>query len=182
MYCGKNRTALASQEQIAKAAMELLERKSYGQISVSELCKVAQVSRQTFYSLFESKDNVMVFILQERYCYEPAPEETYLTCLEQLCRSLCRYIRDQRDFIRRLEQNHITYLLCDSFRNALTMCPCFLGNLPSQVRPYAINFLAGGFTSIAQTYVQDETDIDEDLLYHICLDLFHGRGLPEEDQ
>ena len=178
MYCGKNRTALASQEQIAMAILRLMESKAYSQISVCELCKEANVSRQTFYSLFESKDNVMVFILQERYSYEPSPEDEYLNCMEQLCRSYCRYIVAQRDFIRCLEENHITYLLCDSFRSALKECPCFLGNLPEHMRPYAINFLAGGFTSIAQTYVQEETEVDEELLFHICLDMFHGRGLP----
>ena len=71
MYCGTNKTALQSQRQIAAAMMALIQEKPYAQISISELCKTAGISRQTFYSLFTSRDNVMVFTLQERCCYEP---------------------------------------------------------------------------------------------------------------
>ena len=52
MYCGKNKTALGSQQQIAKTLLLLLSEKSYQDISMSELCREAGISRQTFYSLF----------------------------------------------------------------------------------------------------------------------------------
>ena len=68
MYCGNNKTALQSQRQIAEAMMALLGQKPFSQISVSELCKIAGISRQTFYTLFTSRENVMVFTLQSRYC------------------------------------------------------------------------------------------------------------------
>ncbi len=70
MYCGSNKTALCSQRQIAKAMMSLLEEKSFDQISVCELCRLAGISRQTFYSLFSSQENVIVFLLKEKYCFE----------------------------------------------------------------------------------------------------------------
>ena len=49
MYCGRNKTALTSQRQIAEAMMRLIQDKPYAQISVSELCKEAGISRQTFF-------------------------------------------------------------------------------------------------------------------------------------
>ena len=64
MYCGSNKTALMSQELISRAMMRLIQEKPFTQISVSELCKTAGISRQTFYSLFTSRENVMVFALQ----------------------------------------------------------------------------------------------------------------------
>ena len=176
MYCGKNRTALASQEQIAQAALQLIQAKPYASISVSELCKQSGVSRQTFYTLFESKDNVMVFLLQEQYCYEPpVSQDAHPTCLEQLCREYSHYICRQKDFIRVLVENRIIYLLTDSFYEALTHCGCFLSSLEDTRRSYAAHFIASGFTSIAQTYVTEGVNTSEEFLYQICLQLFEGR-------
>ena len=178
MYCGNNRTALASQQQIAQAALQLIRKKSYASISVSELCKEAGISRQTFYSLFESKDNVMVFILQELYCYEPpANDDSHPSCIEQLCREYSRYICHQKDFIQLLVRNNITYLLNDSFYDALTHCSCFLSAMEPSRRPYAAHFIAGGFTSIAQTFIAEGGTADEDFLFRICLQLFEGNWM-----
>ena len=71
MYCGTNKTALQSQRQIANAMMALLGQKPFAQITVSEVCKAAGISRQTFYTLFTSRENVMVFTLQSRACCAP---------------------------------------------------------------------------------------------------------------
>ena len=71
MYEGCNKTALTSQSAIADALLSLMEEKPYTRISVSEICKSAGVSRQTFYTLFESKDNVIAFELERKYCFRP---------------------------------------------------------------------------------------------------------------
>ena len=59
MYCGTNPTALLNQRQLAKALFRLMEQKPFSAISVSELCRAASISRQTFYSLFDSKESVV---------------------------------------------------------------------------------------------------------------------------
>ena len=63
MYSGKNRTALLSQQLIGDAMMRLLNRLAFDQISISDLCREAEISRQTFYSLFDSKENVVIYEL-----------------------------------------------------------------------------------------------------------------------
>ena len=49
MYTGDNKTAVLSQQLISDALLSILEEKAFEDISISELCKKAQVSRQTFY-------------------------------------------------------------------------------------------------------------------------------------
>lgn len=71
MYCGRNKIALSSQKQIAETMLRLLTENSYAAISVSMICREAGVSRQTFYSLFQSKENVIIYMFQEKYCYSP---------------------------------------------------------------------------------------------------------------
>ncbi|MBQ9033106.1 MAG: TetR/AcrR family transcriptional regulator, partial [Lachnospiraceae bacterium] len=94
MYEGCNKTAIASQAAIAEALIELMKDKPYSRISVSEICKRAGVSRQTFYSLFASKDNVISFILERKYCFRPQDHECCRSSmtLEDICRAYSQYI------------------------------------------------------------------------------------------
>ena len=177
MYCGNNKTACASQLQIANALLALLEEKPYSEISVSELCKKAGISRQTFYSLFSSMDNVIVYLLQNHGCYAPAAPEESASCLQALCREYCMYMIDQSDFIRTLVENHIIFLLYDSIYESLSAYPCFFEDFSPSKRSYVANFLAGGFTSIAKNYVMEGQSADVEFLTSICLDLFEGRLL-----
>lgn len=71
MYNGNNKTALESQRQIAAAFTVLLREKPYSQISVSAICKEAGVSRQTFYTLFSSKENIVLYVLRKRHTFHP---------------------------------------------------------------------------------------------------------------
>lgn len=48
-----NKRRKASQEKIKKVFVELLQTKELGRISVSEICKEAQVNRTTFYSNYD---------------------------------------------------------------------------------------------------------------------------------
>ena len=167
MYCGRNKTALTSQRQIARALMALMTEKPYEQISVCELCREAGISRQTFYSLFSSRENVVVFTLQAQYGYDPeeslqeepprevsAPEES--SCgIRSLCRGYSRYILQHQDFLRLLVQNHIDYLLYDSIYEALEECGGFLKQQDPCTRRYAASFYAGGVSSVARCYAME---------------------------
>ena len=107
MYEGCNKTAIASQAAIAEALIELMKDKPYSRISVSEICKRAGVSRQTFYSLFASKDNVISFILERKYCFRPQDHECCRSSmtLEDICRAYSQYITERRDMIVLLVRN-----------------------------------------------------------------------------
>ena len=77
MYQGRNRTALASQRQIAKAMLELMSEEPYAGITVAEVCRRADLRALCrAYSRFVIQhrkvlqllaDNDLVGLLQERY-------------------------------------------------------------------------------------------------------------------
>ena len=107
MYCGNNKTALQSQRQIAGALMALIREKPYAQITISELCKAAGISRQTFYSLFTSRENVVVFSLQANACEAPEIRHAEDVCdrgdaLRFLCRGYSEYMLHNRELIKLL--------------------------------------------------------------------------------
>ena len=185
LYCGTNKTALASQDQIANTLLALMKEKPYDEISVSELCRCAGISRQTFYSLYQSKENVVIRILQNYYCYMPAehlPEnehdpgdQSLNSCrMEVFCRDYCRYLTDHADFIHLLVENNITHLLYDSIYESMHECGCLLGKLEAEQRSYSAGFIASGFVGIAKVYVERNCEDGADELADTLISLFSG--------
>ena len=174
MYCGSNKTARSSQDRIACALIALMEQRPFSAISVSELSRAAGVSRQTFYSLFGTKEDVISYVLRESYGYSMDAAELpgCDSALERMCRGYSGYIASQRQFLRLLVENNISYLLYDSIAGSLLECGCFLGARPPRERQYAANFTAGGIAGIVREYVMEEGE--GDALDQIFLELFSG--------
>lgn len=189
MYCGRNKIALSSQKQIADTMLRLLTKNSYAAISVSMICREAGVSRQTFYSLFQSKENVIIYMFQEKYCYSPEEasgqdssgdgaddtDRKTLFPLEAMCRGYSHYMVAQRKFIRLLVDNDITYLMHAALREVMESCECFLPDRAENVRTLAADFMAGGMTCIARHYIQCGLTQDEEELSRLTMSLFNGK-------
>lgn len=180
MYCGSNKTALQSQKQTSEAMMELLREKPFAQITISELCKTAGISRQTFYSLFTSRENVMVFTLQEQYCEGIAslsPDQTMYSndLLEWLCHKYSIYMLRNKDLIQTLVDNHIEYLLYDSFYDAMNSCEYFLDRSDPCTRSYAASFYAGGFACVARRYAEEGCSSSAEQLEGLLNTLLSGK-------
>ena len=176
MYCGSNKTALSSQKQIAEALLRLMADHPYADISVSSLCREAGISRQTFYSLFTSRENVVVYTLQEKYGYTPEQPEEEEDCsaLHRLCRGYGNYIVNNRSFLQVLVDNGIDYLLYDSIADALSSCSCFMPDLPDERRQFAADYYAGGITGVAKRYARLGCRITEAELEDILYQLLSG--------
>ena len=151
MYCGSNKTALASQRQVAQAMMQLIQEKPYSRITISELCKTAGISRQTFYSLFTSRENVMIFTIQAQYCcdLDEIPIHQARRQSEKL-RNLCRGSSD-----------------------------CVFGGADPCLRRYASSFYAGGISCVAREYAREGCASGVDQLEELLMALFTGQVFPE---
>lgn len=67
MYEGNNPTALNSREWLVNALLTLMETKPYSKITVKDICQKADLSRQTFYNFFETKDDIILFCIKRCY-------------------------------------------------------------------------------------------------------------------
>ena len=180
MYCGSNKTAMGSQRHIAEALMRLMQEKPFSQISVSELCREAGISRQTFYTLFSSRENVMIFTLQAQCCDLQKSGEAHreAACkrdrLQTLCVGYSRYLVSNRDLIRKLVENQLDYLLYDSFFETLNSSECLFSDADPVLRRYAAGFYAGGVSRVARQYALDGCCASENQLQQLLVQLFTG--------
>ena len=160
--------------------MGLLQVKPFSQITISELCKEAGISRQTFYTLFTNRENVMVFTLQDQYCEVlevsvPASASRGDDLLQWLCHNYSMYILRNRALIKLLVDNHLDYLLYDSFFEAMDSCGCFLPAVDPCMRSYAASFYAGGVACVARRYAEEGCSSTAAQLEDLLMTLFSGR-------
>ena len=169
MYQGKNKTAIASQRQIAEALLALMHRMPYAEISVAELCREADVSRQTFYSLYQKKDNVVRYLLRAS-CEPDVPgREPGISHLRQMCSCYSRYITQHREILSLLVENGMTVMIVDMLLLAFRKDGLFGYTLPEENREYHALFLAGGMTRLAKFFLQADTSPEdiEEILYRL---------------
>ena len=177
MYEGCNKTALSSQKNIADSFIKLLREEEYTRISISEICKQADVSRQTFYTLFESKENIVAFVLAKHYEFHPAHE---CKCkgtptLVQLSKAYSKYILSKKEILQLLVKNNIIYMMQCNLYKAFTSCEGMHFDDDAVVNDLTADFLAAGLTIIAKHYCLNSDKISEDQLEALIYDLFSGK-------
>lgn len=179
MYQGCNKTALCSQNNIAEGFYALLQEKEYSKITASEICKKSGVSRQTFYSLFSSKENIVAFILSKEYSFNPTEECkcSGTPTLQELSKGFSSFIVQKSDFIDLLEKNNIIYLMQETLYDSFNCCGGNDGCLQvdsTLSSDLAIDFVASGLTTIAKHYVKNRSEISCAQLEKMIYVLFSG--------
>ena len=156
--------------------LRLLEEKPFSEISVSDLCREAQVSRQTFYSLFGAKENVILYELSHNCCF--LPEESSATCHSAVFRSFCedysRYIIEKKHIISLLVRNDMIHFLYDVQYRSLMDCNYFISDVSDESRIFIVDFIASGMNSIAKNFVLTGGKADVGFLKKLMFSLFGG--------
>ncbi|MBR5047578.1 MAG: TetR/AcrR family transcriptional regulator [Eubacterium sp.] len=178
MYTGNNKTALCSQRNIADAFIQLLRENNYGSISVSKICKAAQVSRQTFYSLFESKENIIIYELSKKHGFQPGETcDNAALNLEELSSEYSDYIFDKKEFLSLLVDNDIMYLMHECLFDSFLGCSCFEPDRSREYREFLAEFFAGGLCGIAKIFILQGCSLSSERLHDMIYDLFSGNYL-----
>ncbi|HAG13345.1 MAG TPA: TetR family transcriptional regulator [Ruminococcus sp.] len=176
MYNGENKTALLSQQMISDALLRLLEIESFAEISISTLCKEAQVSRQTFYSLFGTKENVVIYLLQTHFCYHPTEDQNI--CRSANFRNFCigysEYVIRNQGVLETLVRNDLMHYLYDVQYNCLMENTHFMQDIPQDERLFLVDFITGGMNSIVKNYMNCARRGDCDYLEKLMYRLFSG--------
>ena len=168
----RNNALRASRRQIAEAMRSLMESRPFEDISVAAVCRTAGVSRQTFYTQFRSRENVVAFLLSGDSCGAPGVVENAEDTLSFLCRSYSRYVIRQEAMLRCLAANRMMGLLRDALRESFERCGCFSVCVREEMRPYAADYVAAALTSITETFLR--TGADPDTLEDVARSLLRG--------
>ena len=155
-----------SQKCIKEAFFALLKEKNFQDITISDLCKKADISRQTFYSLFKNKENILIYELKQNYPFAMCQYNEDVT-LQKLCTSFSSYLNENYCFIKLLIDNDYGQLLYQMFYQSLLHCHCDMR-------------VAGGMLSITKTYVTKEKR-EQSFIEKITYELFSGTFFKQEE-
>ena len=174
MYQGKNPTALTSQKLLLDTMNELLGEKEFKDISVSELCSRSGVSRQTFYSLFGTKENILLYQLEVINDTRPDPEDDSSISLIETCERFSRYVVSNYEKLKMLIENNLCEVLYTMIYQSMTSCRRSFLTQDEKIQEYAAQFVAAGLSSLTQKYIREHKIPDQTELAEIAYKIMSG--------
>lgn len=161
MYTGKNPSALRSKDWLREALLQLLEERKYAQITIKELCARADLSRQTFYQMFDSKDEVMEYHFMTLFqgFSKECGDFGSISISGLTCRFFQFFYRHRR-FVEELIENNMTYILERQFERYLRQIALFRTINDREQHPdYSLAYVAGALTQILIHWFQCGFDL-----------------------
>ena len=131
--------------------LTLLQDRPWDKISVSEIAKIADIGRVTFYRNFADKDDVMRRFLHQqtdRFQMETAKNPVDPDRPSEFVERMLRHMYQYRDTMDLLQRDGKMYLLEDEFDRA------FSEELADQTDKYHMAFIIGGFYKLFRCWAE----------------------------
>lgn len=173
MYQGNNPTALQSQKMIINALLRLMEKKEFSKINIKELCETAMISRQTFYSLFNNKEEVIGLHLDTLFhiYFEEFIRSKRDFTIKDLCDNTISYLIKQKELIRIMVNNNLDHVVKDRIESYLLL----LWTTKRENQNYAIAFLTGALMSVISLAVKNNEFDNETKISELIEEIITGK-------
>ena len=152
LYQGTNPSALKSRAMIVTAMFELLETTPYTNINVRKLTDAAKVSRQTFYAMFDNREEVVQCRIEELFVdYQDALKREPLS-LHTLVTLFFEFYENNADIFNPLLTNQLEPLLTSN----ASRCIRTLDLTPDATVKYTSEFIAAGLTQLLSSWYRTQ--------------------------
>lgn len=176
MYEGNNPTALNSREWLVNALLSLMEAKPYSLITVKDICQKADLSRQTFYNFFGTKDDIIRFCIQQ--CYQEMMKQLKsktTLLLSDITEQLIKTFQHNRHMINLIISQNLDHILEHELALAIEL-------FAEQVNPesgghpyqYGTAFLTGAIAHTVLYWFKDPDPIPSEQLAGLLADILSG--------
>lgn len=166
-------------EWLRLALLVLMEEKKYAEISIKEICDRADLSRQTFYQIFVSKDEVMQYhfmILFRRF--EEECDSFQQITIEGIARRFFAFFKEQEKFVSALIANNLVCLMEQQFELYLKRISLFRDvNVKEPHGDYTTAYIAGALTQILVHWFERSFDLTAEELSRLTADIITGRTI-----
>lgn len=152
----ENHQALQSQQMITSALLSLMTTYTYEEITITQICQEAQVSRQTFYRNFEFKNDILEFRLDNMIqgyfsTYPNNSTDTY-----QHLYGLFVFLQSHKSILKLLKRNNLFFLLNKAIiANILNSPNKVESDEKKNLNLYVLDFIASTICSIISRWVEN---------------------------
>ena len=159
MYNGKNPSALQSQQMLSEALVSLVDSYPFSEITVTMICTKAGVSRQTFYKMFDSKEDVARYVAKRKCLEFELSMIRYETLtMEELSAKTFSFFENNRKLIQNLVNNQLQHILLEQAQLALTdLLTCFDCDSANIMDESNRVFIAGGLCSMVMNWAEKDS-------------------------
>ncbi len=177
MYNGTNPSALKSREWIRNALLDLLKERKYSQITIKDICRKADLSRQTFYQIYESKDEVMEYHFNELFfSFKNQCGDFCGITIREIAGSFFAFFYEQRALVQELFDNNLSVFLERQFEHYLPKIDLFRKLSAKDSYPeYSIAYVAGALTQVLIHWFQSDFDLPVEKMGEIVESIIAGK-------
>lgn len=177
MYQGKNVTAIQSQQWLGEGLVRLMEQEPYSAITIGAICKEADLSRQTFYNVFDSKEEVLRFCLRQQYekQFHRFADQEVIT-VGEIVDAFAVVVAENQVLLHLLVENHLDGIIADEMTKCISL---FAGRFVKQENrnklfPYSKALLSGALGHLLVYWFRQETPISLPQLTQLISDFLQG--------
>lgn len=178
MYQGNNVTAIQSQQWLGEGLVRLMEQQSYAAITIGAICKEADLSRQTFYNVFGSKEEVLRFCLRQQYVkqFQRFTDQKVIT-VGEIVGAFAVVVAENQDLLRLMIENHLDSVLADEITQCVAL---FAGKFVKKEQnndqlPYSEALLSGALGHLLVYWFRQEHPISLPQLTQLISDFLEGK-------
>ena len=168
MYKGTNPSAIRSQKMISNSLIALMQKRPFEQISITKIMETSELARQTFYQVFDSKDEVLEYYLDGLLI------EYLNRCKIETVNNLCdaaklffQFFHENESFVELLAQNEKNCILqkkCDEYLQDEHFLKFTESGIKNPLeKTFASSFITSGLVGMLINWIQNgkKMSIDE---------------------
>lgn len=160
MYQGNNPSAIRSRNEIVKAFFNLLATHDLENISIKQIMDATDLSRQTFYQIFSSKEDILEYYLDE--LFSSFIKHSRTKTIENLCdaaKLFFSFFADYRDTLALFIQNGKSCIVQRKCREYLHeehyVHYALAGVRTPQEQSYATTFAISGMVAMLEQWIRE---------------------------
>jgi len=176
MYDGTNPTAIQSVHWFTEALTELMADTEYNRINVMQICKKADLSRQTFYNFFDTKDDILHYRLRQVYMeqFERFADSGEIT-LQGAVEAFETVLKSERVLLERMVANHLEGIITEEICACVTLFSSRFAITPQkETLKYGIAFLGGALSQTIVCWFKDEHPVSASELADMLTQILTG--------
>ena len=177
MYNGDNPIALQSRECLCEALLNLLKVRKFNEITIKDICKKADLSRQTFYQIFKSKEEIIEYHFEKLFIiFRDSCSNFSNITIKELIKNFFTFFYEHRDFIEVLTENNMSYVVEREFEHYLPEIDLFhQASEDKEYKDYTISFLSGAFCQTLMHWYERNLDLSIDEISEIVEGIIIGK-------
>lgn len=177
MYQGENPTALQSQQWLVNSLILLMKEKTYEKITVSDICKKADLSRQTFYNFFSTKEEILKSCLRQEY-----ERQFSLLCkqetlsIREIVEAFIQVLTGNQELLNVMLANRLDGIILEEIIKCVALFADRFAAKESTngLRPYGEALLSGALAQLLIYWFRQDEPLPIDQLTQLLTDFLSG--------